>query len=56
MKQYIIVDWINNPVFGTLTFESFDEAWEYIYEKIEDEEMYQELEVKLYEDFKETRL
>lgn len=33
MKKFIIKDWINNTCFFGKTFDSFEDAWEYIYEK-----------------------
>lgn len=31
MKKYIILDWAGNHKFQTETFDSFEDAWEYVY-------------------------
>jgi hypothetical protein len=44
MKQFKIVDWANNDV-NTCgeTFDTFDDAWTWIYEFIDDETQYDDL-------------
>lgn len=34
--KYIIVDWMNNTMFNGQTFDDFEDAWEFIYQNIED--------------------
>ena len=50
--MYIITDWANNAIFGPKTFETFDDAWEYIYIQFPDEEDLGEFCVKEYSEFK----
>jgi hypothetical protein len=33
--KYVIEDWAGNTCFGGKTFESFNEAWGFLYEKFE---------------------
>lgn len=42
-KQFIIKDWANNEIAPGETFESFEDGWSWIYENIQDEEMFQDL-------------
>ena len=44
-KVFIIKDWAGNQCFGGIEFTTFEDAWEYIYEKFDDEEEYQEYQV-----------
>ena len=41
--EYIIQDWAGNHMFIKEIFNSFDEAWEFIYKNINDEELYQDI-------------
>jgi hypothetical protein len=43
--QYIIQDWAGNICFDGKSFDSFDDAWGFLYEFHDDEEMYQEYSV-----------
>lgn len=36
-NYFIIQDWMSNHLFTDKTFDSFDEAWSYIYENVEEE-------------------
>lgn len=36
--KFHIIDWMSNVLFGGKTFDSFDEAWGFIYEQFPDEE------------------
>ena len=36
-NYFIIQDWMSNHLFTNKTFDSFDEAWSYIYENVEQE-------------------
>jgi hypothetical protein len=36
--HYIIKDWIDNQMFSNKKFNSFDEAWEFIYENVDNSE------------------
>jgi len=40
--MYIIKDWADNTCFKGIKFNSFEEAWGYIYEHVNNEEDYQE--------------
>ena len=40
--QYKIVDWMNNRIFPNKVFKSFEDGWEYIYKKFDNEEDHQE--------------
>ena len=56
-NKYIIVDWANNPTFGEFTtFETFEDAWEFLLEKFESDEDLQEFYVVDYNEFKKFRL
>jgi hypothetical protein len=43
MKNFIIIDWANNLMFDGIDFETFQDGWDYIYENVEDDEMYEDL-------------
>jgi len=36
MKEFIIVDWVNNHLFKDKVFNSFEDGWDFIQENIED--------------------
>ena len=38
MPKYIIKDWADNHLFQEEVFESFEDAWEYIYDNIDSSE------------------
>jgi hypothetical protein len=40
--MYVIQDWMGNICFKGKEFPSFEDAWGFIYETIDDEESYQE--------------
>jgi len=42
MNKYKIVDWMNNRMFPNKVFKTFEDGWEYIYKKFDNEEDYQE--------------
>jgi len=42
MKKYKIVDWMNNRIFPNKVFKTFEDGWEYIYNKFDNEEDHQE--------------
>jgi len=42
MKKYKIVDWMNNRIFPNKIFKSFEDGWEYIYNKFDNQEDHQE--------------
>jgi len=42
MTKYKIVDWMNNRIFPDKIFNTFEDGWEYIYNKFNNEEDHQE--------------
>ena len=40
--KFKIVDWMNNRMFPDKVFNTFEDGWEFIYEKIHNEEDHQE--------------
>jgi len=42
MNKYKIVDWMNNRIFPNKVFKTFEDGWEYIYNKFDNEEDHQE--------------
>ena len=38
MSKFIINDWAGNVCFHGITFETFEDAWGYIYENVPDED------------------
>jgi len=42
MNKYKIVDWMNNRIFPNKIFKTFEDGWEYIYDKFPNEEDHQE--------------
>ena len=42
MNKYKIVDWMNNRIFPNKIFKTFEDGWEYIYNKFPNEEDHQE--------------
>lgn len=38
MIKYEIRDWMNNSMFNGQAFESFESAWDHIYQNVEDED------------------
>ena len=50
--KYIIQDWAGNVMFNQIEFETFEDAWSYVYEKFEylsdseAEEQYQDIYVE----------
>lgn len=47
---FIIKDWAGNILFNGKEFNSFEDGWDFIYTKIKDEEVYQDLSVELKEE------
>lgn len=45
--KYIIKDWANNIMFNGIEFDTFEDAWGYIYEMNENEEEYEDIFVVL---------
>lgn len=43
--KFIIIDWCSNVCFQGKTFDSFEDAWGFIYEKVDDEDAFQDYEV-----------
>ena len=43
MAKYIIKDWADNLIFGNKEFDTFEDAWGFVYEQISDEETYQDI-------------
>jgi len=41
-NKYKIVDWMNNRIFPNKVFETFEDGWDYIYKKFDNEEDHQE--------------
>lgn len=41
--MYIIKDWANNEMFKGQLFDTFEDAWGFVCEMIEDEEVYQDI-------------
>ena len=41
--MFIIEDWAGNILFKGERFDTFDDAWAFIYENVDDEEFHQDL-------------
>lgn len=54
--MWIIVDWANNPVFGMLTFDTSEDALEYLFEHLPDGESLSDYEIRSYEEARKTWL
>ena len=50
MTKYKIVDWMSNRIFPNKIFKTFEDGWEYIYDKFPNEEDHQEYYVVIIND------
>lgn len=41
--MFTVIDWMCNPMFNGMIFKTFDDAWEYITEQIDDDEAHQDI-------------